>query len=588
LASVPHSFKQERATVPPIVLPITSRGIALTDRVCWGILGVAMALAAALILYLNRGSTFYLDELDFLYETPGLGIRDVIEPHNGHLIATTRLVYKAILETIGADYVAFRLLAVGTVLLTAGVFYALVKRYIGALPALAPTLILLFFGSAWQHVALPIGFTPMLAIAAGLAALLALERDDRRGDIAACALLVLSVVTYSSGLPFIVGVAISVLLRPDRLRRVWIFVVPLTVYAAWWAWSQSEPSSSQEVTKLSNGLLIPVWSAESLATALASVTGLSFSFSTSDSLGIDPAWGRPLAVIAVAALVLRLRKGNVPDSLWVAIGIVLTWWALGALSFFEIFRTPDSARYVYLGSVGVLLAASAAVGSVRFSSLGLAVLFAACAVSLATNIWLLREGTRNFRIGSTAAKAGFAMVELARNRVDPAFDAADVPSSQSAQRGAPVPRAPDLAAALIDSPAGAYLGIVDRYGSLALPLSELARETEGIRETADQVLTAALGLRLEVPKGPGRGECTRTRADGGEPVGLELPSGGATLRSDAPAEVRLGRFGGVPTAKVGSLPGGGRRVLEIPPDASSRPWHASLTGARSVAVCPLG
>jgi hypothetical protein len=573
LAGVPHSFKHERATVPPIVLPITSRGIALTDRVCWGILAVAMALTAALILYLNRGTIYWLDELQFLSQTPKLGIEEVLDPHNGHLIATTRLVYKAVLETLGPDYVAFRLLAVTTVLLSAGLFYALVKPRIGAVAALAPTLVLLVFGSAWSHVAVPIGFTPMLAIAAGLAALLTLERDDRRGDLAACALLVFSVLTYSSGLPFIVGVAIAVLLRPDRLRRAWIFVVPLAVYAAWWAWSQSEPSSSQEVTKLSNALLIPVWSAESLASVLASVSGLSFSFSSSNLVKVDPAWGRPLAVIAVAALVLRLRKGNVPALLWVAIGIVLTWWALGALSFFELFRTPDSVRYVYLGSVGVLLAASAAAGSVRFSKSGLAVLFAACAVSLATNVSLLRESTRHFRTGSTVTQAEFTMVELARNRVDPAFDAADAVSWSQLP--------------VID--AGAYLGIVDRYGSLALPMSELVRETEGIRETADQVLTAALALRLEVPKGPGRGECTRTRLErGGVQIGLELPSGGATLRADAPAAVTLGRFGGVPTAKVGSLPAGGRRVLEIPPDASSRPWRASLNGTRSVTVCSLG
>lgn len=56
-------------TLPPSVFPVTSRGIALTDRACWGILGVAIAVAAGLILYLNRGTTFIQDELTFLYET---------------------------------------------------------------------------------------------------------------------------------------------------------------------------------------------------------------------------------------------------------------------------------------------------------------------------------------------------------------------------------------------------------------------------------------------------------------------------------------------------------------------------------------
>jgi hypothetical protein len=103
------------------------------------------------------GTTFNPDELDWVFFTPSLSASDVLEPHNGNLIATTRLAYKAILETIGAEYVAFRLIAVSAVLLSAALFYALVKRRIGALPALAPTLVLLFLGSAWQHVVGPIG-----------------------------------------------------------------------------------------------------------------------------------------------------------------------------------------------------------------------------------------------------------------------------------------------------------------------------------------------------------------------------------------------------------------------------------------------
>ncbi|MGH2591278.1 MAG: hypothetical protein ACRDGW_10855, partial [Actinomycetota bacterium] len=63
MASVPHSVGDARATVPRMVLPVTRRGIEVTDRLCWGVLVVAMAIAAGLILYLNRGTTFFTDEL---------------------------------------------------------------------------------------------------------------------------------------------------------------------------------------------------------------------------------------------------------------------------------------------------------------------------------------------------------------------------------------------------------------------------------------------------------------------------------------------------------------------------------------------
>jgi hypothetical protein len=584
LASVPHSVKQERATVPPVVLPITSRGIALTDRVCWSILGVAMALAAVLILYLNRGTTFLADELTFLYETPTLGPRDVFEPHNGHLIATTRLAYKLILETVGADYLAFRLLAVGAVLLSAGLFYALIKRRIGALPALAPTLVLLLFGSAWQHVLAPIGFTPIFGIAAGLAALLALERGNRTGDAAACLLLVVSIATYTTGLPFLVGVAVSVLMRDDRWRRAWIFLIPLALYAAWWLWSQSTGASAGEEIKLSNVLLIPAWSAESLAAVIAALVGLDFSFSDGFGSTINPAWGRVLAVPVLIALLLRVKRGHVPGPLWVFLAIVLTWWALGGLAFNEA-RPPDSVRYVYLGSVGVLLVAATATGSPRFSRLGLVALFGVCTVSLATNSALLRDASGLLRNVSATERAEFAMLQLARAEVDPTFDFGDA-------LGRETPVALVNEPAPVDAPASDYFTIVDRYGSLALPLSALERESEGVRAYADRVLAAALALRLKPGAPPIESQrCMRTHSRGGvQTTSAELPPGGASVRAEGigAVSVTVGRFADSPAVEVGSVPPGEVATLRIPPDAAPKPWRARFVGARSARVCPLG
>jgi hypothetical protein len=468
-----------------------------------------------------------------------------------------------------------------TVLLSAGLFYALIKRRIGALPALAPTLVLLFFGSAWQHVAAPIGFTPVFAIAAGLAALLALGRGDRRGDLAACGLLVVSVASYTTGLPFVVGTAISVLLRPDRRRRTWIFLIPLILYAAWWLWSLSTGTSSEEETKLTNVLLIPAWTAESLATVTAALSGLGFSLQGNPLQEnvvsrVNPAWGYVLAVPVVMAFVLRIRRGNVPAAVWASLGIVLTWWALGALAAGTP-RPPDSLRYVYMGSVGVLLVATAAAGDVRFSRLGLMALFGACAISLATNGKLLHDRTALLRQVSATERAEFAMLELARPDVDPAFNSAQAPGTESPF-------------SLVEAPAAAYFGIVDRYGSLAMPLSDLEREPKGVRAYADRVLASALALRPEPMPHTASEGCTRVRSpDDGQTIALELPSGGASLRPDGSraVPVTLGRFAAGPTAEVGSLAAGEASTLSIPTDASPTPWRASFAGARAVTVCPL-
>jgi hypothetical protein len=461
-----------------------------------------------------------------------------------------------------------------TALISATLFYALVKRRIGPLPALAPTLVLLFLGAAWHHVAVPIGFTIILSVAAGLAALLALERADRRGDVAACLLIALSIFTFTIGLAFLVGVAISVLIRGDRRRRAWIFLIPFALYSAWWLWSLGAAFSSPGQTTPSNVLLIPNYVAESLAAVTAALAGLSHDFDQGPF--IEPGWGRILAVAAVVALVLRIRRGNVPPTLWVALGVVLAYWALGALAANSSARGPWAIRYMYPGAVGVLLTTTATASGIRFSRLGLGALFAATAVSLATNLALLRDGAALFRDYSSRTRAQLAMLELARDRVDPYFDADEV--------GANIPpNSPD---------AGAYLAGVDRYGSPAFPLAEVARQSDSVRQAADQVLASALELQL-VPSHSGArsGEACRhiRSSEAGEPITFEVPTGGARMRvrAAAPASVAVGRFATSQSAELGDLSPGEQATLRIPPDSSPTPWRASATDARSVTVCAL-
>jgi hypothetical protein len=575
LASTPDRLAVDRATVPRIVLPIRSGGLELTDRVCWAILGAGMLVAAALILYLNRGTVFFVDELERFQSSPTLGPVDVIEPHAGHLTATSNLIYKGILEVVGAHYLAFRILIVCCVLLATGLFYALVKRRIGALPALAPAIVLLFFGSSWQMIITGLGFNVVFSIAMGLAALLAVEREDRRGDVLACGLLVVSVSTLSIGLAFLVGVAISILLESEARRRVWIFLVPLTLYAAWWVWGQSAPEPAGTGAEASNVLLIPNYVAESLAAVLSALAGLSFEFTAQGTEATTTQSGIVLAVLAIAGLALRIKRGSIPRFLWVSIGILLAFWTLSALARNE-FRPPGQIRYLYTGAVGVLLVAAAAASGIRFSRAGVVALFVAAALSLGTNLVLLRDGGSEFRNGySTPLRANLAMVELARDEIRPGFNyRAGVPAL----------------AISTELSAGEYLAASDRYGSLAFSLPELAAQPEPIRQRADRTLARALGLSIEPAPSPSRrtSECQLVKADSvGGAVAFPLPPGGATLtaRGDAPGELKLGRFAAVSSVDVGTLAPGQTVGVGVPPDAAPTPWRALVTGTGALEVC---
>jgi hypothetical protein len=265
----------------------------------------------------------------------------------------------------------------------------------------------------------------------------------------------------------------------------------------------------------------------------------------------------------------------VPPSLWCSLGIVLTYWALGAFVVSDL-RHPALERYVYMGSVGVLLVATDAARQVRFSKLGLPLLFAVCAVSVATNLALMRDGAAQFRDAySPPVQARFTMYELARDHVGRDF---------------PRSAAPEL---FTDrTQAAAYLAAVDRFGgSAAFSAGELERQSESVRARADRALAGTLGVRLARPSDPSRSDmCESVTSDGpGTAIGLELPRGGAILRvrAEAPAALTLGRFADTPSVELGTLSPGEPAMLEIPPDAAPRPWRAVVAAARSVEVCPI-
>jgi hypothetical protein len=574
LARPSHRPGDEQAAAPPIVLPITPRGIALTDRVCWGVLGAAMAAAAALILYLNRGGTYYVDEVHFLYRTPGLeGLGDVLQPLNGHLVATTRLAFGVVLEVFGSGYLPFRLLAVATLLTCVALFYVLVKRQVGALAALAPAILLLLLGSDTQHVVIPVGFTILFSVAAGLGALLALDRGDRLGDVAACGLLTVSIATFGTGLAFAVGIAIALLMRGDRWRRAWIVVVPLAVYAAWWLWALDVPSSGDEQVKFSNLALIPAYVLESLAAVMAALTGLNYDFGELRPRVhvLDAGWG--LAVVAIGALVLRLRRGDVPPLMWAALGIVLTYWVLGALVASEL-RPPGLTRYLFVGALGVLLVAAAAASSVRFSRLGVAVLFAVAGAGLATNLALMRDGAAAYRAHSAEQRAEFTAFELARGHVEVEYDS-EVLRPELAPEG---------------TRAATYFEIVDRYGgSPAFSVVELERQPEAVRQAADRALAGVLEVAVAPAEPRAPRDCREHRSEtAGGSIEIELPAGGADLSADAaePATLAMGRFADASTVELGTLAPGDTAELAVPADGAPTPWRVSVGEARAVTLCP--
>ena len=562
----------EASPEPAGVRPARTAGrstVAALEEGAWLLLGAAMAAALALILWLGRETTFSIDELVWFVGTPDLGLDDALAPHGGHLVLTSRLVYKAVLETLGSGYEPFRLLSGGAVLLTGALFFAYASRRVGKLAAFAPTLILLVFGSDHVHVLVGNGFTVLLAISCGLGALLALDRGDRRGDLGACALLCLGVLTYTVALPFVVGAAVGVLLREDRWRRIWIVAAPVALYVIWWLWALGREESSGDQLVLSNLLLVPSWAFQALSTALGAVTGLDYSFSGEPGSGTAGA-GAFLGLVAVVALGWRLSRGRVPATLWGVLAIAISLWALQAIVP-TVYRTPDTSRFLYPGAVAVLLVAVEATSGVRWTRAGLIALYAVAAVGVATNLVELRDGGREQRdLYTTSARTDLGAIELTGDRANPSFDPGD--TNPPSVLALPFGTLADQGDAL-----GDYLAAAERYGPLGYSAAEIRAQSEFGRARADAILAGAMGIELAPAGSAVSTEACRKLENPGQTVSFELPPGGVVMTADeVTGPVQIRRFGTTTGVQLGSLAPDQPTTLAAPPDDVPEPWQVSV------------
>lgn len=549
------------------------------DRLALALLAVAMCISATWLMIAGQGLTFSGDDV-FYYArfvndsgvvAPEGGFEYFLAPHNGHLVLIGKLAYRGLFLTVGTDYAAFRAVEVATVLISAGLFFVLARRRVGAWAALIPSVLLLFLGYAGESLLWPFNLHTVLALAFGLGALLTFERGDRRGDLATCALLVLCVATVELGLAFAAGIALSILRGPDRWRRAWIFVVPLALFAVWWLWAQR---FDQATLELANVRLIPIGITDALAAVMGSIFGLNPTGEgvPTNVTTVTP-WGVALAALAAIGLCFRIWRGRVPEGLWISLGVILLYWVMIAMAG----RPPDSARYIFVGSTMVLLVAAAALHGTRIARPALIV--AACVVALAIppNIAKFYDARRSTVTDAENTRTQYAMLELARDEVDPAYEPASDPRV-SALGGA----------VFVPLSAANYLRAADEFGSLAYSLAEIRDASLGLRRIADATLFGALGLALRPADPPADVDACPTSRDGrpGSSVFFFLQPGGVLLGAlgDRQVNVSLGRFAtGAAGLRLGQIEPGGWASLRTPADGASDRWWVTVDGP--VYVC---
>jgi hypothetical protein len=538
-------------------------------------LAVLTAASWALLLILESQLTFFADEWGFILDRRGWSVGDFLDPHNDHIAVALAAIYKLLLATFGMES-AFPFQVVSTLvfLLSAVLLFLYLRRRVGDWLALLGSALILFLGASYIDLLWPfqIGFTG--SIAAGLGALLALDRDDRAGDRIACALLVVSLAFSELGAPFVAGALVSVLVSGwPRLRRLYIVLVPLALYALWWLGWGHEAESTFSVDNVVDS---PRFVFDAASQAAASLLGLATPLTGTGGNPVGLNWGRILLVAGVALAVLRFRRlGGVPRTFWVALAIGASFWFLTAFNAIPVLREPTTVRYQYPGAVFLLLIAAEVLRGVRMSRRALALGSAVTVLAVLSGLWFIHLGYSNhLQPSSERLRARLAAVEIARDRVQPGFL---VPTS--------VFRPAD---------ARSYLSAADAYGSPAYSESELATSPATARFMADNTLVGALGIELASKQGSpsraqGRGatSCRTVPATPTGATGLAFGPGEITLkpRPGASVEVLLARFADGFPVPLGNLRRGHSSSVTLPVDRSPRPWRLGLRGDGRVTVC---
>ncbi len=540
------------------------------------ILAAAIAVYAGLELYLTRGTTLFIDEVTMFTQANGIHPSSLLAPFNEHLELARRLVYGVGLPLFSAG-TTFELAKVVQILAVAALavaVFSFVARRLGEAAALVPTVLLLFFGSVWELNFAISGIGNVLALAGGTWALLVLERRrDLAGCAIACGLLVVAVVSFTTGIAFAVGALCMLLIRRETRSRAWVALVPLAVYGAWLLWvrlSYAPTHSGAQHVSPTNLLLLPNEMAQQGGATIGALLGINYDFQSTSVFSVfstttDP--GIPLAILAGAALAWRMRRGASP-LLWGLVATLIVYWVELALAT-GAGRNPTTVRYAYASGTIVLLIAATAV-AVRVRSRGVLVaLGVLLAFSLAGNLYRLRDGMRFYRTFGTTARAQLAALEISGRTVSPGY-------TVSLGEFAPVS-------------AGDYLAAVRRYGSPGFSQSELLAQPEAQRESADQVLVGAERIAAQpAPAGAAASQCLHRQSTPGAALSFAVRAPGLALRASAPAHVLLGRFGSAATVAVGMLSPGRLSELRIPADNSSQPWRLAVApGSGSVDFCTL-
>ncbi len=529
----------------------------------WVLLGLLMLGSGAILLSVTSGINFVTDEWNLLFLRSGWTPDSFLEPFHEHVIIAPTLIYKVLQGTLGMDSNRpFQLAALIMFLAIGPLLFIWMRRRIGDWAALIGVALILFLGAAFEDLlwAFQIGYFGSLAF--GLAALIALDRDDRRGDVAAAILLVLSLSFSSLGLPFVAGAAAEWLTNPRERGKRWLVpAAAAAFYGIWWlGWGHS----AETTFSLAN---IPEAPRFILDAASAGATSL-FGLATGDGSEPDQPhliWGRIILVALLALSGLRLwRLKRIPPGVIIAATVALSFFALSALAQSES-RLPTSSRYQLPGALFLLLFFTEILRGLKLKPPALVAGAAVTIAAAVMGVGLMSDQSRDRWVPvSTSTSTYLGMVAYAGEANDPELVLNLGPGSE-----VPIDR---------------FLDQVKTSGSPGYSAGEIQSRDAGVRAAADQdLIELTKPLLSGFNPGGNFDRCREYPPD----VTVAVRSGVRVIEirslGDQILNLGLARFGDPPGYPIGSTHAGSMGWLEIPAIDDPPPWQ--VTGDGPSAVC---
>lgn len=316
------------------------------------IVAVAAAVVAAAILWLSRTYNFYFDEWSFILTAPDWTWITYLEPHNEHPSILFKIVYAALLSTVGLrSYMPY--MAVLLVLHVANVvlLFEVVRRRAGEAVAVAAAALLMVLGAGWEDLLWAFQMAWLASVACGLGMLLALEAPPTpRSRCVAVGLAAASLMFSGIGVVFAAFAVVRLVAATERRREVLWFLPLAIAVGAWYLAFGRHAEQPNPPPTIANLFLLPLYVAWGLGEGAAGL------------IGEQELWGPP--ALAIGALVLGLAwRRRKPDAfaLGALVALVSLYVVTGLARAQFGYHQSGSARYVYVGAVlWLLLLADAA------------------------------------------------------------------------------------------------------------------------------------------------------------------------------------------------------------------------------------